>query len=248
MPNKDISLHSGHRERLRERFLKFGPDAFTDHELLELLLTFVIPRVNTNDISHRLIYEYGSLKELFSSVSLAKAVKGVGDTTNMFIKVIAAIYRRMQAPSIEKVKFDSLYSVGDYLVKYYSRVETEQLCAMFFDASMRLLRFQVISEGGANDAAASYTAITRGAVIEDAAGVIISHNHPRGPADSSEADKNFTRKLESALGAVGISLIEHIIVGETGYRPTLMVQMNTLRTEESVRRYNEIFLKKFYGF
>ena len=248
MPNKELHYHDGHRERLRERFLKFGSDAFTEHELLELFLTLVIPRVNTNDIAHRLIYEYGSLTELFSTTSPSKMIKGVGDKTKLFIKVVAAIFRRIQMPAIEKVKFDSLYNVGDYLVKYYSKVETEQLCAMFFDASMRLLRFQIISEGGANDAIASYTAIARCAVMEDAAGVIIAHNHPRGSADSSGADREFTKKLEAALAAVRVSLIEHIIVGETGYRPTLMVQMNALRTEDSVRQYNEIFLKKFYGF
>ena len=248
MSNMEKPLHSGHRERLRERFIKFGPDAFTDHELLELLLSFIIPRVNTNDIAHRLLAEYGSLKELFSSIAPSKSVKGVGNTSKLFIKVVAATFRRMQATSINKVKFDSLYSIGDYLTKYYSGMDTEQLCAMFFDGSMRLLRFQVISDGGANDAIASYTAITRAAVMEDAAGVIIAHNHPRGTSDVSESDRDFTQKLEVALAAVNVSLIEHIIVGETGYRPTLMVQMNVLRTEDCANRYNDIFLKKFYGF
>ena len=98
-------MHEGHRKRLRDKFLSCGVDNFQDHEVLELLLFYAIPRKNTNVIAHRLLEKFGSLDAVFDSpLSLLKSVEGVGESTAIFIKTISDITRIYIEKSMRIVK------------------------------------------------------------------------------------------------------------------------------------------------
>ena len=133
------------------------------------------------------------------------------------------------------------------LMNYYQGVHNERFCALYFDASMRLIEMSVIAEGSIGKAAVTPSRIARDAVLKGAAGVIVAHNHPLGIASISVSDRNTTHIIEASLAAVDVPLIEHIVVGEVGYAPTMMYKMSSSRSSLFSHIYGDAFYKKFYG-
>lgn len=246
MPNNN--LHDGHRPRMREKYLKFGPEVFSDHEIIEILLFFSVPRVNTNDTAHRLLDRFGSLESLFSAdISSLKSVDGVGDNSALLISLVGEIIKRSKRKKHStKKKFTDIDSVGNYFCERFAGSSKEIVCAMYLDSAMRLIEVTTIAEGSVGEVRITPAKIVREAVLKDAASVIIAHNHPGGVSATSASDRNFTFVLESALSAVEMPLLEHIIVSEVGYAPTMMYKPNTARANLTGRIYGEGFFKSFY--
>ena len=117
---------------------------------------------------------------------------------------------------------------------------------MYLDSAMRLIDVSTIAEGSIGEVRITPAKIVREAVLKDATSVIIAHNHPGGSSAMSASDRNFTFVLESALSAVEMPLLEHIIVSEVGYAPTMMYKPNTARVNLTGRIYGEDFFKNFY--
>ncbi|MGI6193668.1 MAG: UPF0758 domain-containing protein, partial [Christensenellales bacterium] len=100
---------NGHRQRLRDRFQEFGPDALKDHELLELLLFFSIPRRNTNPVSHALLRRFGSLSGVLAASEIdLRSVDGVGDGTALFLRLVNEVARRARLTTVAKKPLSSL--------------------------------------------------------------------------------------------------------------------------------------------
>ena len=248
MPNTK-PIHDGHRSRMYEKLISFGPDVFSDHELLEILLFFSIPRANTNDIAHRLIDKFGSLNGVFlAEIDQLIKVEGVGKHSALNISLVSALMSRIKRKTLPaKKKFNDLSEVGEMLMSYYQGAQTERFCALYFDASMRLIEMSVIAEGTIGNVAVTPSRIAREAVLKGASGVIISHNHPLGSASLSVSDRNTTHIVEASLAAVDVPLIEHIVVGEIGYAPTMMYKMGSVRSSLFSHVYGDAFYKKFYS-
>ena len=242
-------LHSGHRQRMKQKFLLNCGREMADHELLELFLYYSIPRRDTNETAHQMIREMGSLKEVFSSPSdKLLSVEGVGNETLTLIRIIQAINKRINMQRYEsRPRFNHLSSVGEYLVKYYRNTGNEQFCAMLLDNSMRIIDFVALESGTVNSVPFDARKLARVALVGDASRVIISHNHPSGVALPSAADHEITARAEAALSAIGISLVEHIIVGEMGYTPTMQARMTSLYRGSKSHNYEEGFLREFYS-
>ena len=246
--NQQNSIHQGHRNRLKEKFLKFGPDVFSDHELIEILLFFSILRINTNDTAHKLLERFGSLEALFgASHTQISEVEGVGPSSALLISLVGALMRRSTKNRIPKrKKYSNLEEIGNLLTEQYKGLQCERFLALYFDASMRLIEISTVAEGTFGEAAVSPAKVTREAVLKGASGVIVVHNHPLGASSVSNADRNLTHILEASLAAVDIPLIEHIIVGEMGYAPTMTYKTNPTRSALSAKIYGNSFYKEFY--
>lgn len=242
-------LHGGHRSRLYEKFISFGPDVFTDHELLEILLFFSIPRANTNDTAHKLIDKFGSLNGVFTAeLDQLLTVEGVGKHSAINIALVGSILARLKRKPVQKRrKFNDLTEVGEMLTEYYQGIGSERFCALYFDASMRLLDMTVIAEGTVGKVSVTPSKIAREAVLKSASGVILAHNHPLGAASLSVSDRNVTHIVEASLAAVDVPLIEHIVVGEVGYAPTMMYKVSTVRSSLFTSVYGDTFYKTFYN-
>ena len=243
------SLHSGHRQRMKQKFLLNRGREMADHELLELFLYYSIPRCDTNETAHRMINEMGSLKDVFTTpTDKLLSVKGVGGETLTLIRIIQAINKRINMQRYEpKQKFNSLSSVGEYLVKYYRGASEEQVCVMLLDNSMRMIDFIPLESGTVNSVPFDVRKLARTALAHDASRVIISHNHPAGIALPSASDHEITARAEAALSAIGISLVEHIIVGDVGYTPTMQARMTAIYRNSKSNNYEEGFLREFYS-
>ena len=249
MPNSE-HLHHGHRARLKEKLINFGPDSFSDHELLEVLLYFSIPRTNTNDLAHTLINTFGSLEGVFNAdYERLILIDGVGENTALLLTLIGALNSRNRKKQFSKrKKYSDLRQVGEMLTEYYHGIEFERFCALYFDASMRLIEISVISEGTIGEVSVTPSKIAREAVIKGASSVIVAHNHPLGASSLSNSDRNLTHLIEATLAAVEIPLIEHVVVGEVGYSPTMMFKSNSPASSIAKKIYGDSFIKSFYSF
>ena len=241
--------HAGHRQRMKNKHLTFGAKIFNEHELMEMLLFYSTPRQNTNQIAHALVERFKSPRRAIEAdAQQLKQIKGVKDNTAIMFSLISEIYRRdrVKLPS-EGIKYDRLSTVGEFLTKHFSGITDERLCVMMLDSSMRLIRLSELEGGSTNSSSIDPRAVARMALAENAVNVIISHNHPAGSSNPSSTDRELTSRIEAALSAIGITLIEHIVVGEVGYTPTMQIRLSSIRSPFVCSDLNDGFLKKFYS-
>ena len=142
------ATHAEHRKRLRARFLA-APESFEDHELLELLLFYSIPRINTNEIAHDLISRFGSLKGVVdASLSSLQTVKGVGENSALYLRAIAELLFRYERASCDvEAPLSSAASLGKYLRSLFVGTESEISYILLFDTAKRLLLCEKLSTG-----------------------------------------------------------------------------------------------------
>lgn len=216
-PQKEnANVHAGHRERLRERFLREGLENFEEHNVLELLLFYAIPMKDTNEEAHNLINTFGSLSEVFDAKyeDLCK-VKGIGERTATLIKLVPELFRKYEINKLNKgeVVLNSPDLVAKYVSKYFKGLTEEKLYVLCLDANCKMLGFELISTGVANATVLDNRLIAKYAYLYDAASILLVHNHPSGIMAPSKNDVNATIKIADAMTAIGIRLSDHIIIG-----------------------------------
>lgn len=241
-------LHSGHRQRLKQRYLDFGVENLSDHEILELLLFYAIPQKNTNPLAHELIDRFGSLREVMSAdIDSLKNVSGLGEHSAILISLLNDVQRRIRLTENTDVeKLDSLSKIGKYLMNYYDGVNEERVTLMLFDNSMKLIDFVTLSSGSINSSSVDCRSIAEISLRKNASCVILAHNHPNGLAIPSSDDRMITKNVDAALSVIGVHLIEHIIVGSGNYAPTMQLHYGHLRAAPTSLKIDEEFFSKFY--
>ena len=212
---KSENLHSGHRERLRKRFLEEGLDSFEDYQVLELLLFQVIPRGDTNTISHRLIQRFGSLSAVLEADPQDVAsVEGIGDKAAAFLAMIPQVTRRYYHDRVlrDRPKLNSSGVVAEYLIPLMAGRPEEVFYVLCLDTQCRVVYPALISEGTVKEAAVYPRHVVEVAIRHRAASVIFAHNHPAGTTKPSSQDHQLTKLLIQALGPLDIKVLDHIIV------------------------------------
>ena len=167
-------LHEGHRERLKNRFL-VSPSSFEEHELLELLLFYAIPRKNTNEVAHRLLQRFGSLKGVIDAgIPALKSIEGMGESSAIMFRAIAETLFRYERHEYKNLDGISSYiELGDYMRSLFVGTENEIAYMLFFDMEQKLLSCKKLSEGYACGSTVAYREIATEAVVQNAAGVIL---------------------------------------------------------------------------
>lgn len=216
------SIHSGHRERIKSKFLSEGLDHFEPHEVLELLLFFGIPLKDTNPIGHALLLKFGSLSAVFDApFEELIQVDGVGKSAATLIKLIPELCRRYQDNlSRDKLRIYSNDEAGKILIQKFIGRSNEAVVLMLLDSKSNLLYCSVVNEGSAIAANIYIKKIVRLAVQYNAVYAILSHNHPSGNCMPSKQDLNTTQWVYDALQTVEVQLIDHIIVSDNDYFST----------------------------
>jgi len=224
-------INAGHRKRLRNKYIKNGIDSLTDHEILELMLFYSIPRKNTNHIAHRLIKKFGSLAAVFDATPDALlSVDGVGEATVAFIKLIPDLWgEHAYGKRRTRERLDSFDKIGAYLVDRFKGASREQSMLLFLDNQRGVIDCRTVSKGSVNNTHINIRNAVELAFSCNASSVVIAHNHPLGILEPSNADVMTTRELSRAFDAVSINFLEHFIVNEEGY----------LGVYEYLRRRNE---------
>lgn len=210
------SLHDEHRERMRARYLKDGFRNFEEHEILEMLLYYCIPRWNTNDIAHDLIKRFGSLSQVIDAPmkELVK-VKRIGAHSALFLNLLGSFRRHCGIKENEKGQIlKTLDQCGKYVVPYFQGKNRETVYLLCLDAKCKVLSCREVEEGNVNTASISIRKIVDMALTENATSVVLAHNHPSGLALPSTEDILTTKKLAHALRLVDVVLIDHVIVAD----------------------------------
>ncbi len=214
-----MSIHDGHRERMKKRFCEHGLDNFEDHNVLELLLFYALPRSDVNPIAHKLIDKFGSLAAVFDAPAdeLTK-VAGISANTAIYIKLIPQVGRRylMSRTRYEDI-LDSTEKAGRYLLPHFFAERDEIVYMICLDAKCKVLNCKLLFRGSVNSANVSVRKIVENALLYNSTSVIIAHNHTSGIALPSHEDKLTTRRIENALRAVDIVLADHIIVADDDF-------------------------------
>ena len=214
-----MGIHDGHREKMRSRFLAAGLEPFADHEALELLLYYAIPRADTNPIAHRLLERFGSLSGVLEAApdELLK-IDGMGDTAAQLICLIPQLERRHFIDRSGKANIlNSTSKCGQYLVPFFHGEQEEVVYLLCLDAKCKALCCVPVHRGSITVASISVRKIVQAALNQNAASVVLAHNHPSGYALPSQEDLDTTRTLQTALQSVGIVLADHIIVADDDY-------------------------------
>lgn len=209
------NLHTGHRERLRKRFLEEGIDSFEEHQVLELLLFQVITRGDTNTTAHRLIQRFGSLSAVLEADPKDVAtVDGIGEKAAAFLAMIPQVTRRYYHDRVlrDRPKLNSSDLVAEYLIPLMAGRPEEVFYVLCLDTQCRVLYPALISEGTVKEAAVYPRHVVEVAIRHRAASVVFAHNHPAGTTTPSPQDHNLTKLLIQALGPLDIKVLDHIIV------------------------------------
>ncbi len=211
--------HLGHRQRLRKRFLDGGPAAVADYELLELILFLAIPRQDTKPIARALIDRFGGFAEAVSAPVAALAeVKGMGEAAVVALKTVAAGAERLaRAEASASPAMTSFQAVIDYCRVAMARRPVEQFRVLFLDKQNVLIRDEVQGEGTIDQTPAYPREVVRRALELGATAVILAHNHPSGDPTPSRADIALTKAIAKAGEAIGVEVLDHVIVGRKGH-------------------------------
>lgn len=206
-----MSIHDGHRNRLRK---KFKEGNIEDHELLELLLFSAIPRRNTNEIAHRLLENFGSVNGVFNASEKALcSVEGIGKSSAMLIKVVSKCIERYLMPTnMPSEKVDTLSKLEKYIASLFYCATNEKVYVLLFNNSKSVILCRALGEGNACFSEVEAYKILNLAVEYGAASVAIAHNHPNGIAMPSEEDIKITNGIKSALEQMKINFLDHFIV------------------------------------
>jgi len=213
------NLHEGHRERLKRRFIEQGLDGFEDHQVLELLLFFSIPRKDTNDIAHRLISTFGSISNVFEAhpKDLQK-VNGVGENSAILISLISQISRRYLADKNRKTfQLRNVEVASEYIKSLFVGRKNEVFYVICLDTQLNVIYSAPLFEGTVKEAVVYPRKVVECVIRYNASSVILAHNHPGGSVRPSMDDINTTQKIVNALSTIGVTVNDHFIVAGDKY-------------------------------
>lgn len=208
--------HAGHRQRMRERFLKNGLEGFAEHEVLELLLFYAIPRQNTNPLAHRLLSRYGSLRGVMEAPAEELArVEGMGMGAAILLSLVFQLSRLLGTPhsgprELVKTRGDA----KQHCMHLLHGLRQEHFYVVCLDAQLRLIRDALIARGTVDEVHAYPRLVAEAILRYNAHSVILCHNHPGSNVLPSDQDMKVTRELVDLCSGLGVAVLDHVIVSE----------------------------------
>lgn len=208
-------MHKNHRKRMKERFLAEGLESFSEHNVLEFLLFFAIPRKDTNEIAHKLIDIFGSLaKVLDANVEDLMQVGDIGEHAAILLKTYPQIAHLYVTDSAAKGRpaCDTVEKLCRYAVEQYVGITEEVTKLLLLDNTLRVIGCADIGEGSPNQSGFRARKMVETAIRRGASTVVLMHNHPDGRLFPSDEDLETTFRLQNVCEAMEIKLLEHVLV------------------------------------
>lgn len=231
---------------MREKLRAGGGEALADHELLEMLLFYSIPRVNTNETAHRLLDRFGGMSGLMNAKRYELlTVPGIGEQSADLILLMSEFYRRTASES-DKVPtvFKDLDDVGRYVVRLLDGLSRERVIVLLLSTDYRLIATHQISEGSVNCAKVDIRQIMEYAILAKAANIVLAHNHPDPILEPSKEDESISISLMHAASTMGINLWDHVLVADGKYLLILREMLKNSAPTSLFYKQNAPQLKK----
>ncbi len=217
-PKKE-NMHSGHRQRVKERFMNEGLESFEPHQVLEMLLFFGVHMKDTNELAHRLLDAFGSLyRVLEASFEDLRQVEGVTDNVATLICFSGQLVKRYWVDRCDiGTILDTSQKIGEYFKYRFAGDQEERVLLMSLDNRKKLLNCTCIAKGSVNAADINVRLAIKQALKDNATLVALAHNHPNGHAYPSTIDIRTTEVFAKAFAVLDIHLIDHIVVSEDDF-------------------------------
>ena len=219
--SKTEYLHEGHRERVRKKFLVNGFSSIVpDHEILEMILFYSIPRKDTNELAHKLINYFGSLFSVLSApVEELTQIDGISENTAVLLNMFFEVVKRYKETDFDKKEiFHTSDDAGNYLLKRYEFFGKEEVFTLTGTNNLgEVVTFKVVEKGDIASVGISLRKVLELILKSNCTSVIIAHNHPSGIALPSDADIKITASVRDVLKTVGVKLTDHIILVDNDF-------------------------------
>ena len=219
MTNLEKSTYTGHRERMRKKFAYGGLDVFLEHEVLELLLTYALPRKDTKPLAWALIKKFGSLANVLDATpEKLLEVKGIGAHSAQLICLVRALFSRYARAKMDTpVSLSSPAKLIAYCKASLQGQEEEVLELIFLSVRNTIIGTKIMASGLIDRIVVTPRKIVECALRAKAAAIILVHNHPSGNSHPSQADIDLTNATKQAAKIFNIQVHDHIIIGKHNY-------------------------------
>lgn len=213
----DENIHAGHRERIREAYRKQGMNGMADHAVLEMLLTYVIPRKDVNELAHRLLNKFGSLTGVLEADSLRLAdVDGIGEKAGLFLHFLYDLHRRLTLESASTlngaVRLENPENACRYAIALGMADRYETLRIICMDANMTVLHTEALQVGTLSHVSFEPRRIIETALLHNARYLILTHNHPSGILIPSAEDIETAKMIEQIGSRLEIDVRDQLIL------------------------------------
>ncbi|MBQ4527388.1 MAG: hypothetical protein II998_04875 [Clostridia bacterium] len=206
------NIHKDHRKRVRNKFLQYGLDSFTDIEVLELLLYYSIPQRDTNELAHKLLDKFGSLKAVLNAEYYdLMEVNGISEVSASLIVLQREISKYVRTKEYDTVTLDTSLKAGRFCCKYFGSHVEESLIVIFLDYYDNIEDIVVISNGDETETGFYTRKVFKEVLRRRSVKITIAHNHPGDNPEPSANDISATQRLVAQLSEMGITLKDHII-------------------------------------
>ncbi|MBR7164294.1 MAG: DNA repair protein RadC [Clostridia bacterium] len=213
-------MHDGHRKRMKERYKNDGGfENFAQHEILEMLLYSTIARGDTNPIAHELIQKFGNIANVFDAdPEQLKTVHGIGESSVYLLSMIPHLSRVYnQVKWDRKIMLGKTDLAGQYAINLFIGKIHEEFRVICVDSNRQVIYQGVVTHGTINEVTAYPRLVVAEVLKHNAQNVILAHNHPNGSVFPSDEDIAATKQLITALDAIDVRVIDHIIVSGNQY-------------------------------
>ena len=206
----------GHRARLRARYRAVSDAGLAEHELLELLLTYAIPRRDTKALAKKLLERFGNLPGVFETdLASLEEIDGIGTHAATLISLIRPLALRFltDAPKT-KTLLRSTREAASYFKAKLKGLPEEEVHVAFVNSKNAVLATERLQRGTVDQSVVYVRKVVERALANKASGFILAHNHPSGDPTASKHDVELTQALNAAAAAVGVRFLDHLIIGD----------------------------------
>ena len=214
---REGSEMKGHRARLRSRYRAVGDAGLADHELLEVLLTYAIPRRDTKELAKRLLTRFGSIAGVLEAdAESLEQVDGVGPAAATLLSLIRPLSIHLvtgKKPPHAVLK--SPEAAAAFFQAKLKGLSEEEVHVAFVNSKNAVTATECLQRGTVDQSAVYVRKVIERALVQKASGFILAHNHPSGDPTPSAHDRELTQAVKAAVATVGIRFLDHLIIGES---------------------------------
>jgi DNA repair protein RadC len=214
-----MGIHDGHREKLRKNFIEVGLDGKTDHQILEILLTYALPRIDVNPLAHELIDTFGSLSGVLDAdITQLTKIKYVSENVAVLLKLIPAISTKYyQSKHGKRVHLNTVENIKDYMIPQLANEKAEVFYVLCLDTHLNLMRAIKHSEGSPAKTSIDIRSLANQVLNTGTDRIVLVHNHVSNSAKPSACDIEATNKIVTAFELLNVSVLDHIIIAGNKY-------------------------------
>ena len=215
---KQKPIHSGHRQRLKDKFIS-AKETFSEHEILELLLFYSIPRKNTNDIAHKLIDTFGSLSEILKAdVNSLKLVDGLGENSAIFLNLLGYVNKLTNISSNTNFSLSTISDAKQRIISLFKDANHEIFYVIYLNKKDLVTKIEKFDSGDKTKVLINLQELTKSVILNNPTSIIVCHNHFSKYPKPSADDDRLTAKLIYLLNSLKVNFYDHLIVsGEETY-------------------------------